>query len=172
MTADANPHPTPPKFQFRLLTLLAIITAACVLLGFLPSSLSPATRITIFAYVAFVAAVAALMIYRAKRRELIPPKETVTVAVDAKWVRRVKSRLIFMPVATLTGVSLTFAPLYLLWCGQLDTWGAVEWIAVPLCFAIIYLVPGFYMRLAGEVIAQLVKIDLPASNSINSGELP
>ena len=76
MTADPNPYATPPKFQFRVLTLLIVITAACVLLGFLPRSLSPATRITIFAYVAFVADVAALAIYRAKQREINPPKET------------------------------------------------------------------------------------------------
>ena len=163
---------SPPKFQFGVLTLLAIITVACLVLGLLPKDLSPATRITIFAYVTFVAAAGALVIFKAKHRHYIPPKETVTFAVDVKWVRRVKSRLVFLPIAALTGVSLTFAPLFLLWCGLRDTWGFVEWIAVPVCFAVIYLVPGFYMRLAGEVIAQLVKIDVPAENFNEEGERP
>jgi hypothetical protein len=59
----------------------------------------------------------------------------------------------------LTGVSLTFAPFYLFWCGQWQQLGILEWIVVALCFLVIYFVPGFYMHLASEIIAELAKID-------------
>jgi hypothetical protein len=61
------------------------------------------------------------------------------------------------PIAAFTGVSLTFAPFFLFWCGQADNFGVFEWIAVPLCFLVIYIVPGFYMSLASEVMAELFK---------------
>ena len=68
-------------------------------------------------------------------------------------------------MAALTGVSLTFAPLYLLWCGQMQEWTVFHWIAVIACFLTIYFVPGFYMSLAAEVIGELVKIDRQPSEA-------
>lgn len=73
--------------------------------------------------------------------------------------------MIMMPVAALTGVSLTFAPLYLLLCGQMEEFGIVEWILVPVCFLVIYVVPSFYMGLAGEVMAQLLKYEDSSTSS-------
>ncbi len=61
------------------------------------------------------------------------------------------------PIASLTGVSLTFAPAYLLWCGPIEELGILEWVGVAACFLMIYLVPSFYMSLASEVMAQLIK---------------
>jgi hypothetical protein len=69
------------------------------------------------------------------------------------------------PIAALTGVSVTFAPLYLLQCGQMANLGILQWIIVALCFLVIYFVPGFYMKLAAEVIAELIKADEAAGNS-------
>ena len=41
----------------------------------------------------------------------------VTVEIDQKWVRLARSRLYYI-VAGLTGVSVTFAPLFLYWSGK------------------------------------------------------
>ena len=80
-----------------------------------------------------------------------PMNETIAVEINVKWVRRVKSPL-FWIVSALTGVSLTFASLWLYWCGQ-GKFPEASWWLVPSCFAVIYLVPLFYIKLAGEVIA-------------------
>jgi hypothetical protein len=47
----------------------------------------------------------------------------------------------------------------LVWQGQAQTWGVVDWVLVCLSFLVIYVVPGFYMKLAAEVIAELIKSD-------------
>jgi hypothetical protein len=53
----------------------------------------------------------------------------------------------------------------------MQQFGIVEWIAVASCFLVIYFVLSFYMNLASEVIAELVKIDMPrdSSKSIDEG---
>jgi hypothetical protein len=106
------------RFQFRLETLLLVVTAACLLCGFLEWVLPPdiSIKFRLIIYIMFVAVIpyAAWMIYRAHRRVRNPPTDYVTVKVDTKWLRCVKSPYIFGPVAALTGVSLTFVPLCLL----------------------------------------------------------
>ena len=82
-------------------------------------------------------------------------KEKIMVQLDGKWVRRVKSPL-FWGVSALTGVSSTFAPLFLYWCGK-GEFPEHSWWLVPVCFSVIYLVPLFYIRLAGEVIASIYR---------------
>ena len=79
--------------------------------------------------------------------------EKNTVEISAKWVRRVNSPL-FWIVSALTGVSITFAPAYLYQCGQ-GRFENPSWWFVPVCFAAIYLVPLFYMRLATEIIVSI-----------------
>jgi len=132
--------------------VLLVITLAIV-----PEPLPIEMKIFVFFMFAAIAAFAARILHQSKHRPWKLPEDTITVQVDAKWLRRVKSPFIIGPIATLTGVSVTFAPLYLLWCGQMDEFGIVEWISVPLCFLIIYVVPNFYTSLASEVIAQLLK---------------
>ena len=166
---STNPSPNPERFQFTLRTLLIVVTVACVLLAILycvlPKSLPLEFRIALNFMVLATMAYSVPMIDQAKRRPWKTPENYVTVKVDAKWQRRVKSPFIFGPIAALTGVSLTFAPLFLLWCGQVQNFGIFEWIAVPLCLLMIYIVPGFYMRLASEVIAELLKSEtLPKSS--------
>lgn len=78
----------------------------------------------------------------------------VWVEVNANWVSRVRSPL-FLLIAGLTGVSITFAPLGLVTLGSMTPWTTYHWLAAGTCFALIYFVPGWYMRLAGEVLKQL-----------------
>jgi hypothetical protein len=163
----------PDRFQFRLVTLLLVVTAACLLFGFLewilPEDIPIGFRLII--YIAFTAMVlwVAWTIVRERRRWPRPsPADFVIVKVDTKWLRRVKSPFIFGPVATFTGVSVTFAPLFLLTCGQVQEWTIYHWFAVSVCFLMIYCVPSFYMSLAGEVIAELAKIDMLPAGTKNT----
>ena len=79
--------------------------------------------------------------------------EKITVEISAKWVRRVNSPLFWM-VSALSGVSITFAPLVLYQCGQGRFQDSSLWL-VPVCFAAIFLVPYFYIRLATEIIVSI-----------------
>jgi hypothetical protein len=80
---------------------------------------------------------------------------TVTIEVDQKWVRAIRSPL-FTIASALTGVSVTFAPLFLFWTGKGKFFPGYEWFVVPVCFAIIYLVPFFYFIL-GNMVAKEVR---------------
>ena len=77
----------------------------------------------------------------------------VTIELDTKWTRLVRSP-IYVIVSALAGVSISFAPLFLYWSGQ-GKFSSYEWIVVPLCFVIIYLVPLFYVRLGSAVAKEL-----------------
>jgi hypothetical protein len=81
---------------------------------------------------------------------------TVTVEIDAKWAKIVRSPA-FSIVAALQGVAISFAPLFLYWSGQGKFYHGYERFIVPLCFAVIYLVPLVYFRLGGAVINGLRK---------------
>jgi hypothetical protein len=80
----------------------------------------------------------------------------VIVEIDSKWVKIVHSPLYWI-VATLQGVAVSFAPLFLYWSGKGTFHKQYEWIIVPLCFATIYVVGFFYMTLGGAVIGELRK---------------
>jgi hypothetical protein len=152
------------RFQFRLGALLLVVTAFCLLFGFLEWTLSEDIPIgfRLVIYISYTAMVlwVAWTIVRERRRWPRPsPTDYVTVKVDTKWLRRLKSPFIFGPVAALTGVSVTFAPLFLLTCGQVREWTMYHWVAVSVSFLVIYFVPSFYMSLASEVMAELAKID-------------
>lgn len=162
-TTNNDRRRDPSSRQFRLRTLFLIMTATCVLLpillAILPEDLPFEMKVYLLLMYAALAAYGARIVHQSKHRPWTLPEDTLAVQVDAKWLRRVKSPFIMGPIAALTGVSLTFAPAYLLWCGQMDEFGIVEWIAVPVCFLTIYVVPSFYMSLASEVIAQLLKAE-------------
>ncbi len=161
LKCDSNREP--PRFSLQ--SLLIVVTAMCVFFGciawLLPEELPIEDRIMIYVTQGGVFAFAVCMIYHHKRRPWVTPTNYVTVKIDARWKDRVKSPLIMLPVSALTGVSLTFAPAYLLFCGQIAKFGIVQWTTVPLCFLAIYLVPNFYMKLASEVFAELLKSDAP-----------
>lgn len=81
---------------------------------------------------------------------------TVTVEIDSRVVRFVRSPA-FPVVAGLQGVSISFAPLFLYWSGQGKFYHGFEWFVVPLCFAVICLVPLVYFRLGGAIAKELRK---------------
>ena len=80
--------------------------------------------------------------------------EKVTIELNANWARRVNSPFMYI-VAALQGVSISFAPLFLYWSGSGMFHPDAKRIIVPLCFAIVYLIPLFYMFLGGAVIKEL-----------------
>lgn len=80
--------------------------------------------------------------------------DRVLIEIDSRWVKILRSPVYFVIVA-LQGISVTFAPLFLYWSGKGNYFRGLEWLVVPLCFAVIFLVPGFYFLLGGSVIRQL-----------------
>jgi hypothetical protein len=80
--------------------------------------------------------------------------EIVTVEMNSTWAKIARSPLYFV-IAALQGVSITFAPLFLYWCGKGGYFQGYERIVAPLCFAVIFLVPLFYFRLGGAVVKAL-----------------
>jgi hypothetical protein len=80
----------------------------------------------------------------------------VTVEIKPIWVKIVRSPIYFL-VSTLTGVSVSFAPLFLYWSGRGKFFHGYEWIAVPACFAVICFVPAFYFPLGSAVARELRK---------------
>ena len=76
----------------------------------------------------------------------------VSIEIDTRWVKILRSPAYFIIVQ---GISVTFAPLFLYWSGKRNYFSGLEWLVVPLCFAVIFLVPGFYFLLGGSVVRQL-----------------
>ncbi len=81
----------------------------------------------------------------------------VTIEVDSKWVKIVHSPL-FWIMGSMQGLAIGFAPLFLYFAGKGMLPRGFNWIVVPLCFAVIWLVGLFYTRLGGEVMAELRKM--------------
>ena len=86
--------------------------------------------------------------------------EKITIEIDAKWRRLVRSPLYYV-VAALQGVAISFAPLFLYWSGKGSFFPGSEWFVVPACFAMIFFVPLFYYRLGAAVVKELRKQPLP-----------
>jgi hypothetical protein len=80
--------------------------------------------------------------------------DKVSIEIDSRWVKVARSPVYFI-VAALQGISVTFAPLFLYWSGRGNYFDGLEWLVVPSCFAIIFLVSVFYFWLGGSVIRQL-----------------
>ena len=80
----------------------------------------------------------------------------VTIEVNSKWVKIVRSPLYWI-VVTLQGVSITIAPLFLYWSGKGFFPPGEKQLVVPLCFAAIFFVGMFYMLLGSQVIRELRK---------------
>lgn len=80
----------------------------------------------------------------------------VTIEVNSIWVRIVRSPLYWI-VASLQGVAVTFAPLFLYWSGKGFFSPKENRFVVPMCFATIFLVGMFYMLLGSQVIRELRK---------------
>ncbi len=80
--------------------------------------------------------------------------DKVTIELDSRWRRLVRSPLMWV-IWALQGVSISFAPLFLYWSGRGWFFPDWSWLAVPLCFAVIFLIPAFYFYLGSAVIRQL-----------------
>jgi hypothetical protein len=78
---------------------------------------------------------------------------TVSIEIDSKWVKRSRSPL-FRLVAALQGVAMTSAPIFLFGAGK-GWYHKYDYLVGALCFATIYLVGWFYVRLGSEVIGEL-----------------
>jgi hypothetical protein len=87
--------------------------------------------------------------------------DKVTVEIDSRWVKIVRSPLYWI-VAALQGVSLGFAPLFLYWSGKGKFFPGYEWFIVPLCYATILVVGLFDMLLGNAVVGELRKKASPA----------
>jgi hypothetical protein len=88
---------------------------------------------------------------------------TVTLELSPVWVKITRSPL-FMFVTALMGVSSTFAPLFLYWSGQGWFYAGFEWVVVPLCFVVVYCVPGFFFVL-GQAVAKSLR-EAPAAGPV------
>jgi hypothetical protein len=82
--------------------------------------------------------------------------DKVSIEIDSRWVKVARSPVYFIILA-LQGISISFAPLFLYWSGRGNYFNGLEWLVVPLCFAVIFVVSVFYLLLGGSVIRQLVK---------------
>jgi hypothetical protein len=80
--------------------------------------------------------------------------DRMSIEIDSKWVKILRSPVYFIIVA-LQGISVTFAPLFLYWSGKGNYFPGLEWLVVPLCFGVIFFVPGFYFWLGSSVARQL-----------------
>jgi len=79
---------------------------------------------------------------------------TVSVEIDPRWAKIVRSP-VYVVVSALTGVSVTFAPLFLYWSGKGRFFPGYEWLVVPSCFVVIFLVSSFYFVLGSKVARKL-----------------
>ena len=156
--------------RFSLRKMLVVVTLLCLLSTLLALTLDFGAQLFAWYLVLLFPGSIwyGLRSYRKNQQELDRIRtEGLIVRVDPKWLRRVQSPL-FMFVCAFTGVSVSFAPLGLVWCGDFRTYGLVQWIVAPICLLLIYFVPGFYMDLASQVLAQLYKhgpIDKDSENA-------
>ena len=79
---------------------------------------------------------------------------TESIKIDSRWAWFVRSPIYFV-VSVLFGVSVSFAPLFLYWSGKGWFYPDHRRIIVPLCFAVIYLVPSFHFAVGQAVANQL-----------------
>lgn len=78
----------------------------------------------------------------------------ITVEISPRWVAIIKSPLMYV-IWMFQGVAVTFAPLFLYWSGRGTVPPEIQWLVVPLCFALVYIVPLFYFAFGNSVIKQL-----------------
>ena len=83
--------------------------------------------------------------------------ENINVVVDSKWVKRIYSPL-YIIVQALTGISVSFAPLFLYFAGEWGLNGMLKWLVLIICYGIILFVFTFYIGFSLSVIKQIRKI--------------
>jgi hypothetical protein len=93
--------------------------------------------------------------------------DTVQIEVPRKLFRAMHSRPLNLLVSALTGVSVSFCPLFLYELGR-DKVSLWDW-RVLANFAVIVLVPGVYMSFGAPVLARAWKSPTDASSRANLG---
>ena len=78
---------------------------------------------------------------------------TIRVSVNARWLRAIHSPLGWL-VQALTGVSISFAPMFLYYAGAHHI--PIYHPMVIIAGAMVYLVPLAYIAFAGPIMRQLV----------------
>ena len=89
--------------------------------------------------------------------------DKVTIQLDSKWVAEVHSPTKLKVLAALTGVSITFAPVFLFFSGyqvgRSSLRAAIAWVIVGLlCFASIHFVGRFFIRLGWAVVGEILQL--------------
>jgi len=74
--------------------------------------------------------------------------------MNSKWEKIVNSPFMLI-IFAFQGVSITFAPLFIYWCGKGTFFPEYHKIILPICFGLVYVVPLFYYILGGAVIKEL-----------------
>jgi len=87
--------------------------------------------------------------------------ESVTIQIGATRARLARSPVYWI-IAALQGVSVTFAPLFLYWSGRGGYSFGSEWVILPLCFGVMYLVAIFHFPFSNRVIEELRRPRGPA----------
>jgi hypothetical protein len=87
--------------------------------------------------------------------------QKITIDVNSKLVWFARSPL-YVVASALTGVSVSFAPLFLYWSGKGKFFPDYGRVIVPLCFAVIYVVPLFYFVIGQRVASELRRLPDPA----------
>jgi hypothetical protein len=82
----------------------------------------------------------------------------ITIDVNSKWAWFARSPF-YVIVSALSGVSVSFAPPFLYWSGKGTFFPGYERVVVPLCFAVIYLVPLYYF-VVGQTVANELRRSL------------
>jgi hypothetical protein len=80
--------------------------------------------------------------------------DKVSIEIDSRWVKAARSP-VYLIIQALQGVSVSFAPLFLYWSGRGNYFNGLEWLVVPHCFMVIFVVSVFYFWLGVSVIRQL-----------------
>ena len=83
--------------------------------------------------------------------------QRIIIGVNPKWAWFARSPL-YVIVSALSGVSVSFAPLFLYWIGKGTFFLGHERVILPLCFAVIYLVPLFYFGVGQAVATELRRL--------------
>jgi hypothetical protein len=109
-------------------------------------------RFAFWSLIAVIAVAASLYVRRRDAREQagLAPGIDVTVRVPTWLYRAAQRPLFYAPVSLLTGVSVTFCPLYLFLLGGGSVDRLSDWRVIA-CLLIAYIVPLLYMMMAGPV---------------------
>lgn len=105
-------------------------------------------------YTFFAALFVAAILYSRRRQRLLKsgaiPQVEITIRVPTRVYRLAQNRPLVFVISALTGVSITFFPLFVMLLG--GSWESLGDWRVLSCLLATYLVPMFYINLAAPVL--------------------